>query len=416
MDESQRKFVNLYRTQEQERASERVREIELRIAQNRCCKVLQIHEVIHDELIGVYHACINPTARLAAILEISIYLYGPVTLQAMQVLFCKNVNGVSYPVREPTISCESDTHQKVQVFAACFLVTVMLGVIWFMYVAADRFHGALAADPNKAGLQLAKELCGERWNSMSFSEQKKEVERCGHRLRVQILGQECFMLSTLQMSVNQECAQWYPQWHLLRRTLLNFAYMAGLARGGKLSPLFWEMDWRVVVMAVLCISSTLQYHFRPFRDDHEDRLEMWGLQFIMIMVVVDFGHDNSSKPDAGYVSAFALAVILTLVFLVVAAKDWNTEFRLGKRSKTEWDQIRAWYDHNDLNKTAVRAKRDELDAARHAKMHAQPARQFTSPWDSKKPEKAEEEYLKFSNPMLNTAGDESPTTPLSGRA
>ena len=79
------------------------------------------------------------------------------------------------------------------------------------------------------------------------------------------------MVSALQMTVKRDCAYWYPQWHLLRRTLLNFAYMGGLARGGKLSPMLGGMDWRVMVMVVLCLSTIIQYHFRPFRDSAEVR-------------------------------------------------------------------------------------------------------------------------------------------------
>ena len=412
IDEAQRRAVLLYRKKTKERARQRVHEFELRIKSKHAGCFAKIPLRLHDELMLIYHACINPTARRAAALEISISLYGPLTLQAMQVLFCKNVNEMSYPVTDPAIDCTSPTHKSVQVFAGCCLFTVIVGVIAAMYFAAANFYDALEADPYKDGLTLAKELCGDRWEHMSIQEQKREVERCGHRLRVQILGQECFMLSSLQMSVSRECAQWYPQWHLFRRTLLNFAYMGGLARGGKMSPLFWDIDWRVFVMVVLTISSTLQYHYRPFRDDQDDRLEMWGLQFIMVMVVVDFGHDNSSANGA---SSLFVTVVLTVVFLMIAVNAVSTDFRRTKKSKGEWVQLRAWYHHDELNETVYRQKlaatEDALQAkqkAAHEDVRFAGVESALSTWDpnykKKKKQADEEEYRKYRNPMLRAEG------------
>jgi hypothetical protein len=265
----------MFKRNKEDAAQQRMKEIEIRAKTGACCGAIgrleQANAYLYQELVGIYHACINPIARRAALLEISIFLYGPVTLQAMQVLFCKTVNQASYPVREPTIDCQSDVHKRVQVFAACFLFFVIFGVIGLMYHAAWRFYGVLETDPRVQGEVLAKQLSGERWATMNKEERRAEIDRCGHQLRVQLLGQECFMVSVLQLTVKRDCAYWYPQWHLLRRTLLNFAYMGGLARGGKLSPILGGMDWRVLVMVVLCISTTIQYHFRPFRDSAEVR-------------------------------------------------------------------------------------------------------------------------------------------------
>eukprot|EP01043_Picozoa_sp_COSAG02_P033504 COSAG02_NODE_2290_length_9205_cov_21.549198_7_plen_986_part_00 len=276
LDRVQRRVALMYKRQQDDAMKHRMQEIELRAKTGACCgaigKLEQANSFVYHELVGIYHACINPTARRAAALEIGIYWYGPVTLQAMQVMFCKTVNEVSYPVKEPTIDCQSNVHYAVQIFAGCFLFLVMFGVIGLMYYAAWRFYGVLETDPRVQGEVLAKTLCGERWATMNKEEKRSEIDRCGHQLRVQLLGQECFMVSALQMTVKRDCAYWYPQWHLLRRTLLNFAYMGGLARGGKLSPMLGGMDWRVLVMVVLCISTTIQYHFRPFRDSAEVRV------------------------------------------------------------------------------------------------------------------------------------------------
>jgi hypothetical protein len=398
---SQRKFAVMYKRNRSKDLQKRVHEIEVHINNGSCCgicgRIEQAHAALYDELVGIYHACINPTARRAALLEISIYLYGPLTLQAMQVLFCKNVNDVSYPVREPTIDCSSDLHTKVQYFAGFFIAVVIGGLISTMYIAAGRFYGVLEQDTRKDGLVLAKELCGDRWHSMSREEKRVEIERCGHRLRVQLLGKECFMVSALQMAVKRDCAQWYPQWHLFRRTLLNVAYMSGLARGGKMA--FFEIDWRVFVMVVLCLSSTLQYHFRPFRDDEEDRLEMWGLQFMMIMVVTDFGNEYSSQSGGGaYVSLF-VAIFLTLVFLGVAINDFITDTRRMKHSKTEWQQIRRWYDHDQLNAENVQKMQHKVQEEEAQRLKDKENKsKFMSPWEPNYHKKVEE-YAKYSNPM-----------------
>ena len=384
VERSVRRFEVMYKRNRDAKAAKHVHEIEVHIKDGSCCglcgRLEKANAVLYDELIGIYHACINPDARWAALLEISIYLYGPLTLQAMQVLFCKNVNEVSYPVREPTVNCDSTLHRRVQVFAGCFLVAVVGGVVASMYIAAGRFYGVLEEDTRKDGLVLAKTTCGDRWLTMTREEKRVEIERCGHQLRVQLLGKECFMISALQLAVKRDCAQWYPQWHLLRRTLLNFAYMGGLARGGKMSPLFWGVDWRVFVMVILCASSTLQYHYRPFRDDAEDRLEMWGLQFIMIMVVTDFGNENSSSGTASV--SLAVAIMLTLVFLGIAINDFVTDSRRTTHSKTEWEQIRHWYDHDELNAETYRAMRsavEEDDKRKRLEQEKEQQRTYSNP-------------------------------------
>ena len=88
---------------------------------------------------------------------------------------------------------------------------------------------------------------------------------------------------------------------------------------------------------------------------------MWGLQFIMIMVVVDFGDDNAD--DVGSLTSLILAGSLTVVFLVVAAKDWMKEARLEQRGASEWNQVREWYDHNKLNQEGYDEIRDRVESA-----------------------------------------------------
>ena len=139
-------------------------------------------------------------------------------------------------------------------------------------------------------------------------------------------GSEVFFLSALQMSVSKRCAHWYPQWHLLRRTLINVFYLMGLQRGGEVQSwitLYYAVDWRVMLMGVLTICTMLQYHFNPFRDDDEDRLEMWGLQFLMIMVVIDFGDEKTGSNTGSLV----MGALLTVVFMMITTEDYWSDHK-----------------------------------------------------------------------------------------
>lgn len=402
---AQQKFVLMHQRQRQKNQEEHVNVIELRIKEGACCglvaRIEAASSLVHGELVGIYHACINPVARWTALLEICIFMYGPLTLQAMTVLFCKNVSGESYGINEPTVDCNSTRHKQVQMFACGFLVIVVCGVIAAMYICANRFYGVLDCDPRQDGSVLAQQRCGDHWKTMSKKQKAIETENSAHELRVQLLGSECFMMSALQMAVKRECTFWYPQWHLLRRTLLNLFYMGGLARGGVTSPMLGGVDWRVLVMIVLTISTTLQYHFSPFRDDEEDRLEMWGLQFIMIMVVADFGDETSGS---GSHASLVVAGVLTCVFICVACADFKRSYERSKGANREWKAMRGWFFHDELTTEAyvenskMVADKGQMDIHDREREARRP--KFYQPWDTNYNRKRGGAEDKFVNPML----------------
>lgn len=95
------------------------------------------------------------------------------------------------------------------------------------------------------------------------------------------------------------------------------------------------------------------------------QLEMWGLQFLMIIVVVDFGDDNADLSDdrGRNLSALVVAAVLTVVFLGVAAMDWTEDRRLQKQSSAEWHKMAQWFHEGVLNEEGYARMRDAAEAA-----------------------------------------------------
>ena len=61
---------------------------------NSCCQKLHdLMRMANVELMHIYVACSDPTARKCAVLEMAIALYGPLSLVAMSVLFCWEIDG-----------------------------------------------------------------------------------------------------------------------------------------------------------------------------------------------------------------------------------------------------------------------------------------------------------------------------------
>eukprot|EP01043_Picozoa_sp_COSAG02_P033503 COSAG02_NODE_2290_length_9205_cov_21.549198_6_plen_126_part_00 len=92
---------------------------------------------------------------------------------------------------------------------------------------------------------------------------------------------------------------------------------------------------------------------------------MWGLQFLMVIVVVDFGDDNADLSDDGTqnLSALVVAAVLTVVFLGIAAMDWTEDRRLQKQSSDEWHKMAQWFHDGVLNEEGYAAMRDAAEAA-----------------------------------------------------
>ena len=94
-------------------------------------------------------------------------------------------------------------------------------------------------------------------------------------------------------------------------------------------------------------------------------MEMWGLQFIMIIVVVDFGDDNANQGDDGGTnfSALVVAAVLTVVFLCIGLVDYTGDMKREKQSSSEWHQISQWFKDDQLNEEGYAKLRDAAEQA-----------------------------------------------------
>ena len=94
-------------------------------------------------------------------------------------------------------------------------------------------------------------------------------------------------------------------------------------------------------------------------------MEMWGLQFIMIIVVVDFGDDNANQGDDGGTnfSALVVAGVLTVIFLCIGIVDYTGDMKREKHSSAEWHQISQWFKDDQLNEEGYTKLRDAAEQA-----------------------------------------------------
>eukprot|EP01043_Picozoa_sp_COSAG02_P030366 COSAG02_NODE_1934_length_10318_cov_74.374009_7_plen_480_part_00 len=305
---------------------------------NSCCIKLQgLLKTANVELMHIYVACSDPTARKCAVLEMAIALYGPLSLVAMGVLFCWEIEGRSVLVVDSTVACDDEDgyHRTAVVFACLLLLLLTVGCPMVMWYAAVSFYRTMSQHDkhNKHATEIAKAHNNSRWEAMSKRERAHAVEECAHELRLEIMGAQSFLLTSFQMSVTHQVSNWYPQWHLLRRTILNLLYFEGLrADGGQISfSAGFTADWRVLVVIVLAVSNLLQTFFRVFRDNQEDHLEMWALHFLLVVVVIDVANEEIS---------LYLCMILSSIFGVIVLNDMFADKKNQMASNKEWRLMR----------------------------------------------------------------------------
>lgn len=309
-----------------------------------CC--IQLHKITRPvgfELKRIYAAANNPTGIAAGVLEIMIALYGPTTLNAMGMLFCRQlasidpVTGVTHIrdvlVQDSTVECSGAEYNQAARFAWFVLFVFCICVPVTMMYASRDFNDAVK---NGGNLDDAKDLARARhhssWRTMTAEQRKVATEKCAHDLRLDIMGSSSFMLSSFQMSVVTSCAYWYPQWHLLRRTFLNYIYFDGLRSGDNTTTIFvTPYDWRVVIAVVLVCSSVIQQHFKPFRGSAEDELESWSLHFLTIVTVVDVADE---------VNSVYVVVLLSVVFSAIASKALLKKRAERDTAQQAWHRIR----------------------------------------------------------------------------
>jgi hypothetical protein len=309
-----------------------------------CCNgPITLLEPIGIEISRLYGATLNPTARYCGILEAMIALYGPLTLAAMSVLFCRDVIGVTPDgkrevktvlVVDSTKECSGEQYDTAKMFGICTLVVFCAGVPLIMWYAANSFYMMLSNSGNhEEAKALAKARYHSSWKIMDKKERHHIINGCAHEIRQQIMGQNSFLLSTFQMCVEKRHAYWYPQWHLLRRTFLNYLYFDGLRSGDNTTGVFVfaRYDWRVVIALVLVASNVLQQYAQPFRDKREDQLEAWSLNLLTMVVVVDIADDTNS---------IYACLVVSLGFAVMVAHQMWKDRTMGSVSESQWHNLR----------------------------------------------------------------------------
>lgn len=310
-----------------------------------CCAGLVEKGRLVGQMIGrLYAASLDPTARAAAMLEVMIALYGPLTLKAMSLLFCRDIlhvtaDGVSETrsvlVVDSARECTGSDYDKARMFGICWLAIFVVGVPTVMLYAAKVFDMKVSDSYmlNHEAKEMAKSRFHSSWKKMEKKERKRVIEQCAHDIRLQVMGQSSFMLSSFQMCVERRHAYWYPQWHLVRRTVLNYLYFDGLRSGDNTTGVFIvaNYDWRVVVAMVLIVSNVLQQYTQPFRDQKEDNLETWSLNILTLIVVIDIADENKS--------IYACIVVCVFFCLMVVHQLWE-DYGEKETADEQWKNLR----------------------------------------------------------------------------
>jgi hypothetical protein len=94
-------------------------------------------------------------------------------------------------------------------------------------------------------------------------------------------------------------------------------------------------DWRIVALALLAFSTVITFHVRPFRRASENRLEMWSLQLLSLVIAVDL----LDQTLHGYWVAVALWFSSSILFLMELFVMRGDMKKIGASSK-EWSGLR----------------------------------------------------------------------------
>ena len=116
-----------------------------------------------------------------AVLEMVIALYGPLTLVAMSMLFCWEIDGIDVLVVDSTQECYTPEHYSAYYFAWTFLLCLTVGCPLVMWYAALQFyenvsdeHGSLQAHAK----DMAKARHHSSWKTLTKKEKRKATELC----------------------------------------------------------------------------------------------------------------------------------------------------------------------------------------------------------------------------------------------
>ena len=156
---------------------------------------------------------------------------------------------------------------------------------------------------------------------------------------------------------------------MLRRVLLNLFYLRSKTHpSGASEEDSYEQtsvvlgDYRVLAMMLLACSSVLQYHFHPFRKESENRLEMYSLQMLSIVIMIDYA-DVSQNGLVALASSF----VFSLTLVVVSIKKQYTAAEREHKAKRLWQNVRAQSElfnireHSDIVTKAGTISIDDAD-------------------------------------------------------
>lgn len=237
-----------------------------------CCHHLQRNTRVN--LSVFFRACQDPIARKCGLMEISIILYATMTQELMTLWMCSESlfdSSMEVLAVDPTVHCHGTTYQTAFYGSIVMWVLVAFGVPVYMQVTAARFSQQLETEHLRPEAeQMQKAVYVASWNQFDETQKEKLIETAMHDLKIQKMSAECFLLSKFQMSLSKRCGNWYQQWYMGRRLLLNILFLA--SEWGVVDTKASVLgDWRMSALLMLATSSMLQYHFRPFRSDAENR-------------------------------------------------------------------------------------------------------------------------------------------------
>ena len=215
----------------------------------------------------------------------------------------------------------------------------------------------------------ARKFYVNSWHHMDTLKKRAVIDQFAHELLVKEMEQGNFVISNFQMSIRKDGESWYPQWYMLRRVLLNLFYLRSKTQASS-APVegSYEQtsvilgDYRVLAMMLLACSSVLQYHFHPFRKESENRLEMWSLQFLSIVIMIDYA-DASQNGLVALSSSFVFSLTLVVVSI---QKQYNAIEREHKAAM-QWRNIRGQSElfnireHSDIVTKAGTISVDDAD-------------------------------------------------------
>lgn len=313
-----------------------------------CCLkfALALHKTTRLSLSTFFRACTDPAARYCGFLEILIYLYGPITQDLMIVFICHNSlfdDSVKVLVADPTVRCDGPSYAWISMIARIAWVLIAVGVPVFMHLASTRYWQRFdSMHLRKESEQMQRALFVSSWHTFDDERKEAAIQSGMHQLQIQEMSGDVFLLSKFQMSLTQSCVSWYQGWYMGRRLLLNMLY-----NYSQLDAVAGERtvsDWRVTSMLVLAMSTMLQYHFKPFRNRAENRLEMWSLQILTILLMVDYADFSE---DGFFAIGFLTFSSILFVLLVlrsalqfysrskVAHRGWNALQRQHMKDAAE---------------------------------------------------------------------------------